>query len=47
MTVVLLRELTSFFENGVLPRNTQVVVRSIFTWPDGHPAVWIMVNCPN
>jgi hypothetical protein len=47
MTALLLRELTAFFENGMLPRNAQVVVRPIFTWPDGRPAVWIMVNCPN
>jgi hypothetical protein len=47
MTVLLLRELTALFENGVLPRNTQFVVRPIFMWPGGRPAVWIMVNCPN
>jgi hypothetical protein len=47
MTVLLPRELTVLFENGVLPQNTQVVVRPIFMWPDGGLAVWIIVNCPN
>ena len=28
-------------------QNAQVVVRPIYTWPDGEPAVWAIVNCPN
>jgi hypothetical protein len=25
----------------------QIVIRPIYTWPDGQPAIWVMVNCPN
>jgi hypothetical protein len=27
--------------------DAQIVIRPIFTWPDGHPALWVIVNCPN
>jgi hypothetical protein len=26
--------------------DAQIVIRPIFT-PDGQPAIWVMVNCPN
>lgn len=32
---------------GPFPENTQIVIRPIFTWPDGAPAVWVTVNTPN
>ena len=47
MADLLLRQLGAVFEDGVLPANTQVVVRPIFTWPEGKPGVWVMVNWPN
>jgi hypothetical protein len=28
-------------------RDAQIVIRPIFTWPDGQPAIWVIVNCPN
>jgi hypothetical protein len=28
-------------------RDAQIVIRPIYTWPDGEPALWIMINCPN
>ncbi len=28
-------------------QNVQVVVCPVLTWPDGEPAVWAVVNCPN
>jgi hypothetical protein len=27
--------------------NAQIVIRPILTWPDGQPAIWVIVNCPN
>ena len=30
-----------------IPEKTQIVIRPIFTWPDGRPAVWVIVNTPN
>jgi hypothetical protein len=27
--------------------NAQVVIRPLFTWPDGQPVIWVIVNCPN
>jgi hypothetical protein len=27
--------------------DTQIIIRPIFTWPDGQPAIWVMVNFPN
>jgi|SoiMetStandDraft_5_1073268.scaffolds.fasta_scaffold74469_2 hypothetical protein len=27
--------------------DAQIVIRPIFTWPDGQPALWVIVNCPN
>jgi hypothetical protein len=27
--------------------DAQIVIRPIFTSPDGQPAIWVMVNCPN
>jgi hypothetical protein len=37
----------SALEGGALPGNAQIIVRPIFTWPDGKPGVWVMVNWPN
>lgn len=28
-------------------RDAQIVIRPIYTWPEGEPALWIMINCPN
>lgn len=28
-------------------QNAQVVLCPVLTWPDGQPAVWAIVNCPN
>jgi hypothetical protein len=27
--------------------DAQIIIRPIFTWPGGQPAIWVMVNCPN
>jgi hypothetical protein len=32
---------------GPIPENTQIVIRPLFTWPDGAPVVWVIVNTPN
>jgi len=32
---------------GAPLQNAQIIVRPIFTWPDGRPGVWVMVNWPN
>jgi hypothetical protein len=32
---------------GSFPENTQIVIRPLFTWPDGAPVVWVIVNTPN
>jgi hypothetical protein len=37
----------SALEGGALPENAQIIVRPIFTWPGGQPAVWVVVNGPN
>jgi hypothetical protein len=37
----------SVMEDSALPENAQIIVRPIFTWPDGKPGVWVMVNWPN
>ena len=34
---VLMRQFDAVVEGGVLPENAQIVVRPIFTWPDGKP----------
>ena len=28
-------------------RDAQIIIRPLYTWPDGQPAIWVMVNCPN
>jgi hypothetical protein len=47
MATMLVRQLGSILEEGVLPERVQIVARPIFTWPDGEPGVWVMVNWPN
>jgi hypothetical protein len=47
MATLLVRQLESILEDGALPERVQIVVRPIYTWPDGEAAVWIMVNWPN
>jgi hypothetical protein len=37
----------SVLEGGAMLENAQIIVRPIFTWPDGQPGVWVMVNWPN
>ena len=27
--------------------DAQIVIRPILTRPDGQPAIWVIVNCPN
>jgi hypothetical protein len=44
---LLMRQIEVVLEAGVLPENAQIVVRPIFTWPDGQPAIWVMLNSPN
>ena len=44
---LLMTHLEAAFKAGVLPENTQIVIRPIFTWPDGEPSVWVIVNTPN
>jgi hypothetical protein len=44
---LMMRQLEAVFEGGRLPENAQLVVRPIFTWPNGQPAVWVVVNWPN
>ena len=44
---LLVRQLGSIYEGGAMPERVQIVVRPIFTWPDGKPGVWVMVNWPN
>jgi hypothetical protein len=44
---LLMCQIEAVLEAGVLPENAQIVVRPIFTWPDGRPAVWVMLNSPN
>ena len=47
MAALLVRQLGSIYEGGAMPERVQIVVRAIFTWPDGKPGVWVMVNWPN
>jgi hypothetical protein len=47
MAALLVRQLGSILEGGALPERVQIVVRPVYTWPDGEPGVWIMVNWPN
>lgn len=47
LVAMLMRSLEGALEGGEVPENTQIVVRPIFTWPDGRPGLWIMVNWPN
>jgi hypothetical protein len=44
---LLLVQIGAVLEGEALPDNAQIVVRPIFTWPDGQPAVWVVVNWPN
>jgi hypothetical protein len=37
----------SVLEGGALPGNAQIIVRPIFTCPDGKAGMWVMVNWPN
>jgi hypothetical protein len=43
----LMRQLDSVFDGGLLQENAQIVIRPIFTWPDGKLSVWVIVNWPN
>lgn len=43
----LMCHLEGILQAGSLPENTQIVIRPIFTWPEGQPAVWVIVNTPN
>ena len=44
---LLMRQFEAVMEAGVVPKNAQIVIRPIFTWPEGRPAVWVMLNSPN
>jgi hypothetical protein len=44
---LLMGQLGAVFEAGTLPESAQIVARPIFTWPDGKPGVWVIVNWPN
>jgi hypothetical protein len=44
---LLMRQIEAVVEAGALPENAQIVIRPIFTWPEGQPAVWVMLNSPN
>lgn len=43
----LMRQLESVIDGDLLRENTQIVIRPIFTWPDGMPSAWVIVNWPN
>jgi hypothetical protein len=43
----LMRHLEAALGAGTPPENTQIVIRQIYTWPDGRPCVWVTVNTPN
>ena len=43
----LMRQLESALDGGLLQDNAQIVIRPIFTWPDGPSSMWIIVNWPN
>ena len=47
MVGLLMRHLEAAFEARMLPENTQIVIRPTYTWPDGEPTVWVIVNTPN
>jgi hypothetical protein len=44
---LLLRQLGAASDGSMLPENAQMVIRPIFTWPDGQLRVWMAVNWPN
>lgn len=44
---LLMGHLEAAFGAGMLPENTQIVIRPIYTWPDGQASVWVIVNTPN
>ncbi len=44
---LLMTRLEAAFVAGMLPENTQIVIRPTYTWPDGQPTVWVIVNTPN
>ena len=43
----LMAEIEASLGMGPFPAITQIVIRPIFTWPDGRPVVWVTVNTPN
>ena len=43
----LMRQLESVVDGGLLQENAQIVIRPIFTWPDGRLSVWVVLNWPN
>jgi hypothetical protein len=47
MVGLLMSQLEAVRLAGMLPANTQIVIRPIYTWPDGQPAIWVIVNTPN
>ena len=47
MVALLVGHIEAVLEEEVLPENVQIVVRPIFPWPTGPPAIWVMVNSPN
>jgi hypothetical protein len=44
---LLMKHIEAAFVAGMLPENTQIVIRPTVTWPDGEPTVWVIVNTPN
>jgi hypothetical protein len=44
---LLMGQIETALETGMLQENAQIVIRPIFTWPAGQLGVWIIVNCPN
>ena len=42
-----MRQLESVFDGLLLQENAQIVIRPIFTWPDGKLNTWMIVNWPN
>jgi hypothetical protein len=44
---LLMCKIEAMLDAKSLPENAQLIVRPLHTWPDGEPALWIMVNCPN
>jgi hypothetical protein len=47
MVGLLMRHFEASLGARALPENTQIVIRPLFTWPDGELAVWVTVNTPN